>query len=194
MTKVGLRAGKPSTYVENTPDKIYIAGIPVNVTDEQLQELLEAFGALEAMCIVRDRGYAFCLYKDRSVTDAACAGLNGLQLGTQSLVVKRADVNARVAVPNINLSDPNVVSQMLPASAGLNSSGANVTESSNNSNFLITGNSQSAVVQSFGQPTLGQTAKVSTGPSCFLNAFLGTLKTYKDFGFEEYAGGGRIEG
>lgn len=36
------------------------------------------------------QGYAFCEYSDISVTDAACEGLNGLQVGDKNLTVRRA--------------------------------------------------------------------------------------------------------
>lgn len=123
VTKIGMKPGKPSGHVDNVPEKIYIAGIPTTINDDQLQELLEAFGELEALCIVKDRGYAFCLYKDRSVTDAAIVGLNGIILGSQMLTVKKAELNLRPENAKLNLSDINIVSRMLPNTEGLNSIG-----------------------------------------------------------------------
>lgn len=136
VSKVGLKLGRPSTFVENVPEKIYVAGIPPTVTDDQLQELLEAFGALEALCVVRERGYAFCLYKDKSLTDAACAGLNGLALGAQILTVKRADVNAKPVNTDINLGDVSEVEKMLPSGGGLEAYGMDGNKSSEEQKFL----------------------------------------------------------
>ena len=39
--------------------------------------------------------YAFAEYADYAVTDAAIAGLNGMQLGDKKLIVQRASVGAK---------------------------------------------------------------------------------------------------
>lgn len=144
VTKIGMKPGKPSGHVENVPEKIYIAGIPTSVTDDQLQELLEAFGQLEAMTLVKDRGYAFCLYRDRSVTESAIAGLNGLTLGSQMLTVKKAELNLRPENSQLNLTDVNIVSKMLPSSGGLDAFGFDSSGKTNSSGVqgLITSGNQ----------------------------------------------------
>nr|VDC61080.1 unnamed protein product [Brassica rapa] len=35
-------------------------------------------------------GYAFCVFQDPSVTDMACAALNGIKMGDKTLTVRRA--------------------------------------------------------------------------------------------------------
>ncbi|KAE8695910.1 Splicing factor U2af large subunit B [Hibiscus syriacus] len=37
------------------------------------------------------KGYAFCIYQDLSVTDVACAALNGIKMGDKTLTVRRAN-------------------------------------------------------------------------------------------------------
>lgn len=37
------------------------------------------------------KGYAFCVYQDLSVTDIACAALNGIKMGDKTLTVRRAN-------------------------------------------------------------------------------------------------------
>ena len=71
---------------------------------QQVQELLLAFGPLQAFNLVKDnltgisKGYAFCEYMDHSVTDVAIQGLNGMQLGEKKIVVQRASVGAKNAI------------------------------------------------------------------------------------------------
>ncbi|KAA3469691.1 splicing factor U2af large subunit B-like isoform X8 [Gossypium australe] len=58
------------------------------------KELLESFGPLLGFDLVKDRetgnskGYAFCIYQDLSVTDIACAALNGIKMGDKTLTPK----------------------------------------------------------------------------------------------------------
>jgi RNA recognition motif-containing protein len=71
--------------VPDGPNKIWIGGLPYYFSDEQVKELLSAFGELRAFHLSRDgmgksRGYAFCEYVDHSITDLACAGLNGMEV------------------------------------------------------------------------------------------------------------------
>ncbi|KAJ8319436.1 hypothetical protein KUTeg_004527 [Tegillarca granosa] len=68
-----------------------------------VKELLTSFGPLKAFNLVKDsatglsKGYAFCEYVDITITDQACAGLNGMQLGDKKLIVQRASVGAKNA-------------------------------------------------------------------------------------------------
>ncbi|KAM0825222.1 hypothetical protein ACQ4PT_021257 [Festuca glaucescens] len=79
------------------PDRIFVGGLPYYFTEDQVRELLETFGPLRGFDIVKDKetgnskGYAFCLYQDVSVTDIACAALNGIKLGERTLTVRRAN-------------------------------------------------------------------------------------------------------
>ncbi|CAN6485453.1 unnamed protein product [Victoria cruziana] len=78
------------------PDRIFVGGLPYYLTEAQIRELLESFGPLRGFVLVKDRdtgnskGYAFCVYQDPSVTDIACAALNGLKMGEKTLTVRRA--------------------------------------------------------------------------------------------------------
>ncbi|XP_061375535.1 splicing factor U2af large subunit B-like isoform X2 [Gastrolobium bilobum] len=80
-------------------DRIFVGGLPYYFTEEQMKELLQAFGPLRAFDIVRDKdtgnskGYGFCIYQDPAVTDIACASLNGLKMGDKTLTVRRATVS-----------------------------------------------------------------------------------------------------
>lgn len=90
--------GIVSTIVADTPNKIFIGCIPNYLNEDQVKELLSSFGQLRSFNLVMDtgtglsKGFAFCEYLDPNVTDQACAGLNGMQLGDKKLVVQRASV------------------------------------------------------------------------------------------------------
>lgn len=77
--------------------------VPVSIPFLQVKELLTSFGPLKAFSLVKDsatglsKGYAFSEYLDPSITDQACAGLNGMQLGDKKLIVQRASVGAKNA-------------------------------------------------------------------------------------------------
>lgn len=104
-----LGAGEPapyipgvvSTVVADSPNKIYIGGIPTHATDDQIKELLSSFGQLRAFNLIRDpatlasKGYAFCEYLDSTITDKAILSLNGFDVGGKNLVVQRASVGAK---------------------------------------------------------------------------------------------------
>lgn len=94
----GSDAGK-SEYKSKVPDssnKISIAGIPSYLNEEQVVEVLKAFGPLEGFQMVKDkhtresRGVAFCEFRDNEITVMACSGLNGMELGDGTLRVKLA--------------------------------------------------------------------------------------------------------
>ncbi|KAG2225584.1 hypothetical protein INT45_013695 [Circinella minor] len=90
-----------TTAVPDTPNKIFIGGLPVYLNEEQVVELLKSFGELRAFNLVKDpttnqsKGFAFCEYADPNVTDLACQGLNNMELGEKRLVVQRASVGAK---------------------------------------------------------------------------------------------------
>ncbi|RUS89803.1 hypothetical protein EGW08_002415 [Elysia chlorotica] len=111
--------GVVSTVVQDSAHKIFIGGLPSYLNEDQVKELLVSFGPLSAFNLVKDsatgltKGFAFCEYADVSVTDQACAGLNGMQLGDKKLIVQRASVGAKNAqqqapvqlqVPGLNLN------------------------------------------------------------------------------------------
>ncbi|KAE8701241.1 Splicing factor U2af large subunit A [Hibiscus syriacus] len=45
------------------------------------------------------KGYAFCIYQDLSVTDIACAALNGIKMGDKTLTVRRANQGTTQPIP-----------------------------------------------------------------------------------------------
>ncbi|XP_022992200.1 splicing factor U2af large subunit A-like isoform X1 [Cucurbita maxima] len=95
LAAVGLTPGSAGGL--EGPDRIFVGGLPYYFTEAQVRELLEFFGPLRGFDLVKDRetgnskGYAFCVYQDLSVTDIACAALNGIKMGDKTLTVRRAN-------------------------------------------------------------------------------------------------------
>jgi len=102
--------GIVSTNVPDSPNKIFIGGLPAYLNESQVKELLTAFGPLKAFNLVKDsttgnsKGYAFFEYLDASVTDRACQGLNGMKLGDKSLLVQRANIGAKAQEAGMPMS------------------------------------------------------------------------------------------
>lgn len=86
----------PSSIVIDSPNKISVTNIPAYLSEEQIMELLVAFGKLKSFVLVKDkhteesRGIAFCEYHDSSVTSVAIDGLNNMMLGDRALKVQKA--------------------------------------------------------------------------------------------------------
>lgn len=94
----GLEDGIP-----DSANKLYIGGIPTFLTEDQVMELLRAFGELRGFHLVRDsvtmqsKGYGFCEYDDPATTELAIQGLNDMEVGDSRLEVKRASSGPAIA-------------------------------------------------------------------------------------------------
>lgn len=91
----GVRRGP----VPDSPGKIFIGGLPYNLGEEEVLQVLAAFGQVSHFHLVVDResgmskGYAFATYQDDPMltcTNTALTNLNGIQLGEKSMTVKIA--------------------------------------------------------------------------------------------------------
>jgi hypothetical protein len=116
--------GVVSTTVPDGPNKIFVGGIPHELGEEEIKELLTAFGPLRAFHLVKEpgsnvsKGYAFCEYADPKNTNIAIMGLHNLAVCDKTLTVKPASQNATPTMP----SGP--ASIYGPASGGGNSYGS----------------------------------------------------------------------
>lgn len=118
--------GAIATNVADGPNKVFIGNIPTYFTEEQVKGLLILFGDLKSFHLVKDpsssqsKGFAFCEFISTEVTDAAIAGLNGMQVGEKQLLVQRASVGARnkdgVYIP----ANAPVIRPPFPMAPGLN--------------------------------------------------------------------------
>lgn len=95
------------SYMGESPNKLFVGGIPAHLNEEQVMELLKAFGELRTFNLVRDAGkagqpgrpaFAFAEYLDPGVTDMAIQGLHNFQLGDRTLVVQRAATGRNTGV------------------------------------------------------------------------------------------------
>merc|ERR1712170_110270 len=117
--------GMISTVVSDSPNKLFVAGLPNYLNDEQVKELLTSFGQLKAFNLVKDtttglsKGYAFAEYLDTTITDQAIAGLNGMQLGDKKLIVQLASVGAKNVV-GMNMLPASV---QIPGMSGMSGPG-----------------------------------------------------------------------
>ena len=93
--------GVVGTVVADSPNKIFMGGIPNYLNEDQVRELLTSFGQPKSFNLVKDaatgmsKGYAFCEYLEGTITDQAIAGLNGMQLADKKLLVQRASVGSK---------------------------------------------------------------------------------------------------
>merc|ERR1740139_809207 len=85
ISKLGIVSGT----VPDSPNKIFIWGLPYHLNESQVLELLGAFGKVKAFHLVKadptaltSKGYCFVEYTDgNSVRDVAVMGLNGMDMG-----------------------------------------------------------------------------------------------------------------
>eukprot|EP00299_Pterocystis_sp_00344_P016865 c8464_g1_i1.p1 GENE.c8464_g1_i1~~c8464_g1_i1.p1 ORF type:complete len:471 (-),score=108.89 c8464_g1_i1:383-1762(-) len=99
----GATLSMMGVQVPDTPNKVFVGGLPSYFGDEQVQELLLTVGPLKHFNLIRDqttgisKGYAFCEWMDDQTTDRACAALNGIQVGEKTLIVQRSNSALRAA-------------------------------------------------------------------------------------------------
>ncbi|RKO97445.1 RNA-binding domain-containing protein, partial [Caulochytrium protostelioides] len=94
--------GFVSNNVPDGPDKVFIGGLPPDLSEQLVMDLLTAFGPLRAFNLVKDpaagpgvnKGFAFCMYANPQVTDVACSNLNNMEVGDRRIVVQRASVGS----------------------------------------------------------------------------------------------------
>jgi RNA recognition motif-containing protein len=76
--------------------KVFVSGLPLSATEEQLAELFVPFGAVLAVKVVRDRytnrsrGYGFVEMAKADAAQAAIAALSGHEIEGRRLLVTEA--------------------------------------------------------------------------------------------------------
>ncbi len=77
--------------------KLFVAGLPYDLYDEELEEIFEKFGTIASAKVAMDketgksRGFAFVDMPNDSEAKEAIEHLNDISLGKKPLVVKQAD-------------------------------------------------------------------------------------------------------
>jgi len=100
VTKLGI----VSTQVPDGPNKVFCGGLPYDLGEREVKELVSVYGHLKAFHLVKDKdavaskGYCFFEYSNPDVTDAAIMGLNGIAIGNKTLTVRRAQPKAALGV------------------------------------------------------------------------------------------------
>ena len=75
---------------------IYVGNLPYSMTEGDLREAFEAFGAVSSAAVITDKfsgqskGFGFVEMSDNSEADAAIKGLNGSSVQGRSLKVNEA--------------------------------------------------------------------------------------------------------
>ncbi|CAK9262831.1 unnamed protein product [Sphagnum jensenii] len=93
-----------SSVVADSPHKVFLGGISSSLTSDKVKEIVTAFGQLKAYHWEVDtrtrppQSFAFLEYLDPVVTLRACAGLNGMRLGSTILTVVQATPDAGTKV------------------------------------------------------------------------------------------------
>jgi splicing factor U2AF subunit len=123
LAAVGLTASTvPTNPASAVASKIFVGGLPYNLTDDQVMELLGAFGPIRAFNQVRDpgatntKGYAFCEYVSESASKEAVAGLNGMKIGDKTLTVRPAVPSSAMPGPGNNSLNNQMQQQQLLSS------------------------------------------------------------------------------
>lgn len=77
--------------------KIFVAGLPYDMDDAELEEFFEKFGTVTSVKIAMDRetgkskGFGFVEMPNDTEAKEAIEGLNDISLGKKPLVVKQAE-------------------------------------------------------------------------------------------------------
>ena len=117
-SKLGIISGS----VPDGPSKIFVGGLHYHLREEQVLELLQAFGKVKAFHLVKNdpdsmnsKGYCFVEYADPAVTQVAVMGLNGMDLGGGKMLTARGkfclDQVQQVGVKFLSLVVARVVSK-----------------------------------------------------------------------------------
>jgi RNA recognition motif-containing protein len=76
--------------------KLFVGGLPFSTTDEELNELFAAHGAVASATVVKDRdtgrskGFGFVEFENDDEGKAAEQALNGTELGGRTISVAEA--------------------------------------------------------------------------------------------------------
>ncbi len=117
------KLGIISTTVPDSKNKIFIGGLPYHLTENEVLELLRAFGDVKAFHLVKadamastSKGYCFVEYVDENVKDVAVMGLNGMDMGNgKQLSAKIATTTGSSSGTGHNSSGISGVSPIVPS-------------------------------------------------------------------------------
>ena len=119
------KLGIISATVPDSPNKIFVGGLPYHLNETQVLELLRAFGEVKAFHLVKadalatsSKGYCFVEYADENAKDIAIMGLNGMDMGNgKQLSAKIATTTTATTNSGTNSSSTLGMTQILDSSA-----------------------------------------------------------------------------
>lgn len=85
------------TFTKNIYMKLFVAGLPYDLDDAELEEIFEKFGKVNSAKVAIDketgksRGFGFVDMPDRTEAKDAMDSLNEISLGKKPLVIKEAE-------------------------------------------------------------------------------------------------------
>ncbi|MEW5299015.1 MAG: hypothetical protein WDW36_002070 [Sanguina aurantia] len=97
--------GLCKTVVEDSPNKIFVGGLPCDWNEDQVKELLLPYGSLNSFNLVMDKvtgkskGYSFCEYNSEGAIEEMVRSLHGRRLASKNLTVRRAMEGAVGRIP-----------------------------------------------------------------------------------------------
>ena len=101
--------GLVSTNVPDSPNKLFVGGLPGQMSEEQVLNVLQNIGPLLAFNLVKDlntgasKGYGFCVFTTDEATEKAIEVLNGIDMGGKKLLVQRASVGKAPLIEDISV-------------------------------------------------------------------------------------------
>ena len=104
-----------SAHVPDSPNKLFLGGLPNTMSETDVLWMLTPFGTLKAFHLVMDpgtgmfKGFGFCEFEDPALSDTVCQALNGQKLGDKILIVQRASLGS-TAIPDIKPEDNDISS------------------------------------------------------------------------------------
>jgi len=87
------------------PTRLLLSGVPTTLKEEQIRELVSAFGTVVELTLVADmntgefKGHVYCEYTEPTMAEQAIMGLNDLPIGETKLVVQRAVMAPTMVAP-----------------------------------------------------------------------------------------------
>lgn len=123
----------PGPNDPNSYARLYVGSLNFNLTDDDIRQVFQPFGAIEYVDLHRDqitgksKGYAFVQFKNMHDAKNAMEKMNGFQLAGRAL---RVEIKAQPPAALLNATAPGVVNPVIPTPTGGNFSsiGSNTFE------------------------------------------------------------------
>lgn len=107
------QANADSKGRSNAAHRLYVGSIHFDLTDDDLRQVFDPFGAVEFVQLQRDetgksKGYAFVQYKEAADAQLACTRMNGFELAGRTIKVSPV-ISGQHGTQALDLNAPGVV-------------------------------------------------------------------------------------